>query len=465
MLRSVPGCAVLVVTMFALVASGACPPRSENNEILDSVDQFIIRQMDKFTLPTGYPVGYNEPCLLQTYDVGLGDPLHFRADVYDSALAAIYILERGANFHGGDYLGRARSIVDGIRLVQDHDPVYEHAVRTSYWADDLYNETTGLARIDQGDVGTGNNSFAALALTRFYHATGEQVYLDAAKGMADFIDTEFRQTDTVPPIFNGYSMGIDAAGNPHHPDGRSTEHNVDVYAMARSLAETVSVPDPYDDMAQHAKYFVDRMFDSRPGEGKYWLGTKHDETLGRVINYWPVSADAQAWTTLASLGGAGEPLQDRDRCEAAMDWLWANLTKLCPCPDPDCYGVIFTNGGQGIQSEVSASAAMAYLLLGEEERAESILTCLDWVRLSAPGSDPGGIGLVATPDPAGAPTGFGGVYPNARHVASTVWLGLTVLQDEYPEQFTANPFAVVPEPATLSILLLAGLAVIRRRRE
>jgi len=288
------------------------------------------------------------------------------------------------------------------------------------------------------------------------------VYLDAAKGKADFIDANFRQTDVTAPIFHGFSLGIDVSGNPFHADGRSTEHNADVYSMARSLAK---LGGPYEAMADHAKYFVNQMFDARAGEMKYWLGSKHDETLGRVINYWPVSADGQAWTALASVGGPDQELQDPSRSQAAMDWLWANLTELCPCPDPDCFGVIFSNGGQHIQTEVSASAAMAYLLLGDEARAESILTSLDWIRLSAPGSDAGGIGLVATPDPAGAPTGIGsGAYPNERHVASTVWFGLTVLMAEHPGDYSANPFAVVPEPATLLVLALGGLALIRRRR-
>jgi len=453
MRMSVFGVFVPVVMALPATTFGALSSRSTNEQILNSVDQFIIRQMDKFAIPEGYPTGYCDPRLLQSYDVNSGDDLYYRADVYDSALAAMYILARGNSFYGGGYLDRARSIVDGIRLVEDYDPLYEHAVRSSYKVDDLYDESTGYANIDQADVGVGNICFATLALVRFYAATGEQVYLDSAKGKADFIDANFRQTDVSPPVFQGFSCGIDIHGNFCHPDGRSTENNIDVYSMARSIAKIVDSPGPYEDMADHAKYFVHQMFDERdslPGY-LYLTGSEHKEPWGRVKTWWPGTADAQSWTTLASVGGPDQQLQDANRCATAMEWLAANLRVPCPSDDSNASGFSFSEYPKGvdcIQSEISASAAMAYLLMGEEAKGESVLSCLDWIRLEASGHDPNGIGLVATPEPGGAPTGFGTTYPNSRHVASTVWFGFAVLLDDNPSAWTANPLAVVP--ATLS---------------
>lgn len=488
-------CALIVINLLALVVPArgdSCLPPVDVDAILLSVDSFLERQMDRFLpLPGDYPPGCENVQLIQTYDFLTSDhtcvPPYWRADVYDTALAAFYFTRRGN-------LERARVLLDGIRCVQACDPFGDGRTRTSYRADDLF-DLPCLPTIDDGSTGTGNMAWQGIALLHFYRATGEQEYLDAARQTAQWINDHTRQP-VVPGIdpYGGFSLGETATGGPigGTTKGRSTEHNVDVYAFTSGLYRVDQDP-LWLDMALHARRFVQAMFDDV--EGKYWLGTKENETTFEIeINYWPQSTDAQAWTALSTVDSA-------DRASRALDWLMAPTSGLketdlvcstgtceVPCAetcdacycDPsgtsDCcyHGLKFTNAGEHIQTEVTASAAMALCLHQRGPSAQEILCNLERIRLTAPNHDPNGIGMVATPWCDCAPTGFDNAeYPNERHVASTVWTGLAFMNvggDRLANALRPQPDDPIPTVSdwgvvTMGLLvLLAGTLVFRGHR-
>ena len=88
--------------------------------------------------------------------------------------------------------------------------------------------------------------------------------------------------------------------------------------------------------------------------------------------------------------------------------------------------------------EATAGVAMALWLNGRQAEAEGLFDSLEQIQAFAPNSD--GSGIVATPFPDGAPTGYGSTYPNSLHVASTAWTSLASLSRCDP---FANPLVIL----------------------
>ena len=116
-----------------------------------------------------------------------------------------------------------------------------------------------------------------------------------------------------------------------------------------------------------------------------------------------------------------------------------------------------------------AKEAFHRILLLTAAELANLLGNLDDIRLTAPGADAGGVGIVATPWPDGAFSGFEGfgdppTYPNLGHVAGTVWTELAARVAG--NDFAANPLRPLPEPATpLGVVIGFGvLGLLRARR-
>lgn len=421
-------------------------------EAISSVDAFLNRQLNRFTHPGDYPPQYSNAALIQTFDVEINDPsfitLYHRADVYDSALAAIYYMQRGN-------VEKARNLLDGLRFVQEIDPYGDGRVRKSYWANDLYAPNNTGPSIDDSNAPVGDTAWAGIALTRFYAATGEGVYLDAARAAADWINSQ-SQFDQ----FGGFALGRDNNDQwIFSPHGRSTEHAIDVYVMAVNLFHVESdqaAKLKWLSMANHAQDFVRKMYDE--GANYYYTGT--EESGGSAaINPVPIPTDAQTWSGLAAIGSDVHQ-------EGALEWLTNPANGMIV--EETFRGLKFSNGGEHIQSEVTAGAAMAIrvgidegILTGTsgdptktwEEEFQSFVENLEDIRNPtignpAAGADSLGMGVVATPWPGGAPTGYDSSYPNLRHVASTVWHGLTLLLS-HPD----NPDPIANPLRPLAVLL------------
>ncbi len=436
---------------------------AEHDAAIAGVDAFLDRQMDRFVpVPNDYPAKFSDAQLIQTYDVPVSDPsfgpLFHRADIYDTALAAIYYTRRGD-------LDRARKLLDGIRFVQDNDPfkdpnnaaIGDGRLRTSYWANDLLAPDRVSPSIDTSDAAVGNTAWAGIALTHYYKATGEQPYLDAAKRAADWIIDHTQQSNA--DGFGGYSLGLDAATNPiaGTTQARSTENNIDAYVLAMNLAALDAGDPKWSAMAQHAQQFVQVTFNNQPGQEKYWTGTQPGPGGQTELAFFPVPTDTQTWTALAGIDTA-------TRLDQTIRWVSdspandpAGLKVSDDIGDGRVFdGLRFSSGGQHLQVEVTGGYALA-LWAGQQagwltegagdpvgrwsNELQSLLDNLDAIRTTADGSDPAGVGLVATPLAAGAPSGFSSsTYPNLRHVASSVWTGLALLAS-HPDALRRDPLA------------------------
>lgn len=371
-------------------------------------EEFLVQQMNVFS--------QEGPRIVQSY---AGNPdLTYRGDVYDTALAIIHFLARGD-------VESAQPLADGLLFLQDRDQVPDGRLHAAYWANNLLDPAGQYTSIMDPDIAPGNMSWAAIALVRFHQATGEQEYLDAAVKAADWILANCKKTDEA----GGFSGGLLGWG--YEPAvWRSTEHNIDVFALARILY-AVSSDEKWNAMAEHAQAFVQSMFVE---EGCYYMtGTRGSD--GTEPNPSPVPADGQSWAALAGI-------DDPANLACALQWVLDNLLVTESIEGRAYTGIRFSSEGEHIQCEATAGVAAALWLVGRTDEAEVLLSSLEEIRTSAPNND--GDGIVATPFPGGAPTGYGSTYPNSLHVASSAWTGIAYLVKCDP---SANPLGPLPGPS------------------
>ena len=237
--------------------------------------------------------------LCQSYsDQIAGGTFYSTAFVYDNALLLLAYLARSSY---GD-LDRARTIGDALLYAQKNDPANDGRFRQAYFAGVPDNHgvyvTTGLPYF-QGSA-TGDVAWPAIALAQLYRRTGGQKYLNGALWAANFVETTARDNVNVPP--GGYYFG-------NGQTNKSTEHNIDVYALYTMLAKLTGNPF-WLNGAQHAQQFVQAMFDAPSGH--FWTGTS--DPVNIFYNNSP--EDVNTWSYLA--------LQDPNYA-ISVDWVKTNL--------------------------------------------------------------------------------------------------------------------------------------------
>jgi hypothetical protein len=237
--------------------------------------------------------------LCQSYcDQIAGGTFFSTAFAYDNALLAVAYLARGKS---GD-LTRAQIIGDALLYAQKNDPANDGRFRQAYFAGVADSNgvyvTTGLSFFQGSAV--GDVAWAGIALAQLYKATRQTKYLTGALWAANFIETTTRDNVNVPP--GGYYFG-------NGQTNKSTEHNIDVYALYTMLAR-LSGNNFWLDGAQHALAFVQAMFDAPSGH--FWTGTS-DPTH---IFYNNSPEDVQTWSYLA--------FQDPNYA-VTIDWVKTNL--------------------------------------------------------------------------------------------------------------------------------------------
>ncbi|ARU52292.1 Tat pathway signal sequence domain protein [Cellulosimicrobium cellulans] len=254
-----------------------------------------------------YPDVNPGPRLAQSYADQLG--LFSTAFVYDNALAILATLTAGRR-----HLDRARALGDGLVFALENDP--DHAdgrLRQAYNVGPytFYDGTPqehglvlpdGTANVGWqfGFLGTavGDMAWPGIALLHLHAVTRERRYRDAALRIGEWI---VANTWSQAPL-GGFSFGVDGANVPI-PNG-STEHNIDCVAFFRQLG-SVTRDRRWDRAAEHARAFVDRMWE--PGGGYLYTGTND----GTEINRDPLPLDPQTWGWLA--------LRERGYARA-LDW-------------------------------------------------------------------------------------------------------------------------------------------------
>jgi hypothetical protein len=234
--------------------------------------------------------------LTQSYADQIG--LQSSAFTYDNALIlCAYLIRRGS----GD-ITRAQVLGNGLLYAQQTDPAGDGRFRQAYFVDHADGNgafvNPGFSFFQGSAV--GDVAWAGIALAQLFERTRVKKYLEGAVKAATFIETTTRDNTNVPP--GGYFFG-------NGQSNKSTEHNIDVYALFTMLARLTGNAS-WLDGAQHARSFVEAMYNS--SAGFFWTGTS-DPTH---IFFDNIPEDVQTWSYLAFL--------DPDFA-ASLEWVKTNL--------------------------------------------------------------------------------------------------------------------------------------------
>src|SRR5215467_3899793 len=297
-LGAAAGTAGLAPSTGSVLARAAVPrPVSlddgqDNKTLRASIDgayAFLAQMMDAFAQG-------NTVRLCQSYsDQIAGGTFHSTAFTYDNALLVCAWLVRGD-------IARAMSIGNGLLEAQNTDPAADGRLRQAYMAG-IPNASGAFVApglpFFQGSA-VGDVAWAGIALAQLYARTRIRKYLSGALRAATFIETTTRDNTNVPP--GGYFFG-------NGQSNKSTEHNIDVFALFTMLAH-LSGDNSWLNGAAHARAFVQAMFDQPSGH--FWTGTSDPTHI--FFNNSP--EDVQTWSFLA--------FQDPNFA-ISVDWVKTNL--------------------------------------------------------------------------------------------------------------------------------------------
>lgn len=356
------------------------------------------------------------PLFLQSYRPGpnegnLPQPLEDVAFVYDNALAVIALLGCGERTS-------ARRIGDAILLAQDHDRFYRDGrLRNAYRSGPLQKGAAALPgwwdadaerwREDAYQAGSavGNVAWAALALLHLYEAGGEARDLLGAQAAARWIDTAAWDPRD-PAGFAGGAAGFEP--EPAQIAWKSTEHNVDVMALAYWLARIAPDDPRWARMGERAQGFVEAMH--VPGRG-FQIGTTPEN---HPAGFDDLVLDAQLWPPIALADPPG-------------DWWGALDVARRSLSVRD--GFDFNADRDGLWTEGTAQASLAFALRGDRMAGKRYLKAAleqreartGWLLASAEPSLT--TGLSVGPD-GGEPF----LYYRRPHLGATAWAALAALR-------------------------------------
>jgi hypothetical protein len=368
--------------------------------------------------------------------------------VYESAVAMLALLDRGTSTD----LESARRIADAFDYALRHDnqgdplplaPDGSGGLHNGYFSGDLpllndgeaSPDKAGQVRLSGFSAGTfcgptlfclvldgatgGNNAFAMLALLAAYDQFGNNVYLDDARTIANWMAGTL--TDTTGTGFGGYFLGYPDAGVVPKTliKGKSIENNADIFVAFTRLAAVETrlgnntAAALWTNRANVAGDFVMAMFDGNSGcffAGTVLPGTSPSPGISPtgaqrgndVINTF-LFLDSNTFTT--------EALAEAARYRNQIDWRRPVQCVL------DRFGRTVSTGGQtykgfsidgttaagpnGIAWEFTGQAVVVMRLIDElygettfEASAASYLNEIQRAQASSPFGD--GRGLVAS---------------------------------------------------------------------
>lgn len=241
--------------------------------------------------------------LSQSYSDEIG--LESTAFVYDNAVEIIARLLRGL----GQDLARAEVLGNGLLYAQQNDPAADGRVRQAYFVD--HPDSTGAFILPSGfpfffqGSATGDLAWTGMALAQLANRTRIEAYLDGAVRLGNWILTNTFDTRGA----GGYNFTVGAN------QVKSTEHNIDVYALFTMLARLTGDSAAWTSRADHARIFVDAMFYA-PG-GFFFTGTGPDGvSVNPNLSHDNIPEDVQDWSFQAFLNS--------DHA-ASIDWSKTNL--------------------------------------------------------------------------------------------------------------------------------------------
>jgi len=345
---------------------------------------FLGSMMDLYSKGTALRLSQS---YVPTQALDLGD----EGFTYDNAVMLIAFLQRG---QAGD-LTRANVLGNSLVYGQNHDPAGDGRVRNSYHTDP-YILSGGALNIDDEGSYTGNLAWTGLALGQLYQRTKTRSYLNAAVRIGNWIQNNTSDTRGA----GGYTGGLDSSLSTI--PWKSTEHNIDVYALFTMLA-SLTANSAWTTRAQYALGFIEAMWDS--GEF-FWTGTGTD---GITINTDFIPEDCQSWSYLALKNAA---------YASSIDWVYANLAAT----DGQFSGVSFSNADtSGVWFEGTGHMATAFEARnnpGDSAKAAAFLADIQAGQASAPNTDGHGVDAASKDD---LDTGDGFDYFAALHIGATSW--------------------------------------------
>jgi hypothetical protein len=227
------------------------------------------------------------------------------AFTYDNAQVIHAYLLRGRD----DDIERARTLGDSLIYAQQNDPNFNDGrLRQAYFGDQPAPNGVfirlALAPFFFTGSAVGDMAWAAIALAQLYWRTRERRYLEGALNLGHWIFNVTFDTRGA----GGYNFGVDGANNLQL--FKSTEHNIDAYALFRMLARLTG-SGVWTNRAEHARNFLAAMWNR--DAGFFWTGTGAD---GVTINRDNIPADTQTWSFMS--------LRD-DLFATSIDWAKTNL--------------------------------------------------------------------------------------------------------------------------------------------
>ncbi|MEL6865060.1 MAG: T9SS type A sorting domain-containing protein [Bacteroidota bacterium] len=366
------------------------------------------------------------------------------AHVYDNALLLITYLGLYRRTCDERYLEYARHIGNAFIFAMLHDRFYtdkrlrnvyksglvmsyNDTIRHAGWWDEL--EATFYEDRYFVSTSTGNMAYAGLALTSLFEISKEQIYLDAAKDIANWC---IQNTwSTVGP--GGFTGGIEGfQGAQAKATWKSSEHNLDLRALFIRLYRITNEIE-YKTAADHAHAFVLSMWNDE--DKHFWTGTIADGmTISEDHNRIPL--DVQPWFIMAF---ADWP--EVSSYYACLDWAKENCYK----PDFDIFGsqlpaFDFNSDLDGAWMEGTAQMALAYKMIGKTAAADSLLATIEYVQVNADFNNGQGI-IAASIDH--LTTGFNWEYHRRLALGSTCWYLLAALG--------VNPYFVPESSFTIDV--------------
>ena len=341
------------------------------------------------------------------------------AFIYDNAVTLLAFLADGSP----DSLRRARLIGDAFVYASQHDRAYNDGrLRSAYSAGDIslppgwtpngragtvpvtgfYDEAQQkFIEIEQQAIDTGNNTWAMIALLALYQQTSNATYLTTARNLGNFVHTFRNDTGT----FQGFQGGLDNYPETPMVTRRiyaSAEHNLDVYAAFSRMSQITGEPQWQAD-AQHAKQFVEAMWDTQ--KGCYLAGTTDPSARNQVPDQLPL--DVQAWSTLA----VPDTLQLHPQVLNCAEQNHRNT-------HDGFSGFDFNNDKDGVWFEGTGQMATAYAFALQSTLSLATRDELSRAQQTPPFGDTRG--LVAASHE-GLTTGFDFKYFRRLHIGATAW--------------------------------------------
>jgi hypothetical protein len=295
---------VAAAGLFSKPARSAASTQDEINlsgngnspDSLHRVYSFLDEMMDAYA-------GGATLRLIQSYSDQQG--LLSTAFTYDNAQVIHAYLLRGRK----DDIDRARTIGNSLIYAQQNDPNFNDGrLRQAYFVDQPSPNGVfirlALAPFFFTGSAVGDMAWAAIALAQLYWRTRELRYLEGALNLGNWIFNVTFDTRGA----GGYNFGVDGGNN--RLLFKSTEHNIDAFALFRMLA-SLTGSSVWTNRAEHARNFLAAMWNS--DAGFFWTGTGAD---GATINRDNIPADTQTWSFMA--------LRD-DLFATSIDWAKTNL--------------------------------------------------------------------------------------------------------------------------------------------